>query len=264
MDIKAYIESGIIESYVLRLTSPEETAEVESMMSAHPEIAEAVNAFELQLEENLLNNAIAPAPEVKQNIFAAINDVPSFTRSGSGDSPVVSIGRPSKFWRYMAAASILLLVGSTALNIYYYNRYSETAEKYDVLLSERTIMLAKQDAERAKYNLMDSNMQIMKDSSMHIVAMTGRNSKATVYWNTISKDVYVLQNAMPKAPSGKQYQLWAIVDGKPVDAGMLGDCGQSLCKMLNIPRAEAFAITLEKEGGSPTPDMTELYVIGKI
>ncbi len=53
----------------------------------------------------------------------------------------------------MAAASILLLVGSTALNIYYYNRYSETAEKFDVLLSERTIMLAKQDAERAKYNL---------------------------------------------------------------------------------------------------------------
>ncbi len=57
---------------------------------------------------------------------------------------------------------------------------------------------------------------------MRIVAMTGRNSKATVYWNTVSKDVYVLQNSMPKAPSGKQYQLWAIVNGKPVDAGHAG------------------------------------------
>jgi len=264
VDIKAYIESGIIESYVLRLTSPEETAEVESMMSAHPEIAAAVNAFELQLEQNLLANATAPAPEVKQNVFAVINSEPYLTRNESNEAGVVTMRKPSKFWRYLAAASILLLVGSTALNIYYYNRYSETAEKFDVLLAERTIMLAKQDAERAKYNLMDSNMQIIKDSSMRIVAMTGRSSKATVYWNTVSKDVYVLQNSMPKAPSGKQYQLWAIVNGKPVDAGMLGDCGQTLCKMLNIPQAEAFAITLEKEGGSPVPDMKELYVIGKI
>ncbi len=69
MDIKAYIESGIIESYVLRLTSRKKLQRWSLMMSAHPEIAEAVNAFELQLEENLLNNATALAPEVKQNVF---------------------------------------------------------------------------------------------------------------------------------------------------------------------------------------------------
>jgi anti-sigma-K factor RskA len=68
---------------------------------------------------------------------------------------------------------------------------------------------------------------------------------------------------MDKIPPGKQYQLWAIVDGKPVDAGMVGDC-EGLCKMKVINRAEAFAITLEKEGGSSAPTLTAMYVMGKV
>jgi len=35
-------------------------------------------------------------------------------------------------------------------------------------------------------------------------------------------------------------------------------------KMKSFGKAEAFAITLEKEGGSPTPTMTEMYVMAKI
>jgi len=74
---------------------------------------------------------------------------------------------------------------------------------------------------------------------------------------------HLLANKLPQAPSGKQYQLWALVDGKPVDAGMIGDCN-GLCRLKNIPRAQAFAITLEREGGSPTPTMDQMYVLGKV
>jgi anti-sigma-K factor RskA len=40
--------------------------------------------------------------------------------------------------------------------------------------------------------------------------------------------------------------------------------GPGLVKMKNIPRAQAFAITLEKKGGSVTPTMEKLYVLGKV
>ena len=43
---------------------------------------------------------------------------------------------------------------------------------------------------------------------------------ATVYWDTKSKDVYLIVNNLPEPPSDRQYQLWAIVDGQPVDAGV--------------------------------------------
>ncbi len=63
----------------------------------------------------------------------------------------------------------------------------------------------------------------------------------------------------------KQYQLWAIVNGKPVDAGTfdMGE-GVSFVKLKTIPKAEAFAITLEKRGGSETPTMNAMFVMGNV
>ncbi|HEV8079376.1 MAG TPA: anti-sigma factor, partial [Chitinophagaceae bacterium] len=71
---------------------------------------------------------------------------------------------------------------------------------------------------------------------------------------------------LPQTPDGKQYQLWAIVDGKPVDAGMIStEKGiYHIQKMKSFGKAEAFAITMEKKGGSPTPTMDQMIVQAKI
>jgi anti-sigma-K factor RskA len=114
-------------------------------------------------------------------------------------------------------------------------------------------------------------MSLMKNPLMTIVKLPGvpnspaPSSMATVYWNSESKDVYLLINELPKPATGKQYQLWAIVDGKPVDAGIFDtDNGMSFVKLKTIPKAEAFAITLEKKGGSKTPTMDSMYVMGRV
>ena len=86
---------------------------------------------------------------------------------------------------------------------------------------------------------------------------------ATVYWNPKTNEVYLLNNSLVKTPQGKQYQLWAIIDGKPVDAGVISNC-DGVCKMKNISNAQAFAVTLEQEGGSPTPTLTAMFVVGKV
>ena len=106
---------------------------------------------------------------------------------------------------------------------------------------------------------------------MEIVKMPGiptspaPSSMATVYWNTESKEVYLLVNQLPMPVPDKQYQLWAIVDGHPVDAGVFDmDKNFSFVKLKTIPKAEAFAITLEKKGGSTTPSMDAMYVMGKV
>jgi anti-sigma-K factor RskA len=124
---------------------------------------------------------------------------------------------------------------------------------------------------QTKLSAYENALNLMKNPLMAIVKMPGSpnspapSSMATVYWNTESKDVYLLVNQLPRPVAGKQYQLWAIVDGKPVDAGIfdLGE-GVSFVKLKTIPRAEAFAITLEKKGGSETPTMDAMFVMGKV
>ena len=54
MDPKEYISSGIIESYVLGLTSPEEAEEFERMCGSYSEVRMARDHFEYQLEQNAM------------------------------------------------------------------------------------------------------------------------------------------------------------------------------------------------------------------
>jgi anti-sigma-K factor RskA len=69
---------------------------------------------------------------------------------------------------------------------------------------------------------------------------------------------------LPMPPSDKQYQLWALKDGKPYDAGVFDMTGDMHMMPVKIGEADAFAVTLEKKGGSPTPTLTQLYMMGKI
>lgn len=79
-------------------------------------------------------------------------------------------------------------------------------------------------------------------------------------------EVYIDPGNLPEAPEGMQYQLWGIVDGKPVDAGMIVTKKGNkyrMQKMKTFGKAEAFAVTLETMGGNPTPK-GQMYVMGKM
>jgi hypothetical protein len=162
-------------------------------------------------------------------------------------------------------------VASTVLNYYFFSQYKEYSAKYDQLVQNQTQMASANQAMQTKLQDYESAMSMIKDPAMAVVKMPSvptspnPNSLATVYWDTRSKDVYLLVNNLSQPSSDKQYQLWALVDGKPVDAGVFDiKEGVAFVKMKNIPKAQAFAVTLEKKGGSQTPDMNSMYVLGKV
>jgi anti-sigma-K factor RskA len=84
-----------------------------------------------------------------------------------------------------------------------------------------------------------------------------------VYWDKSTGQVYVYASKLPTPEAGKQYQLWALKDGKPVDAGVF-DINGELQQMKRITEADAFAVTLEPVGGSETPTLELLYVVGGV
>ncbi len=251
MNIQEYISGGIVESYVLGLASDEERREFEKMCTQYAEVLAARTAFEVALEKQAMENAIAPAAVVKNKIFEQI--------SGTGKvvSMQTALVRKTNWTKYAAAASVILLVGSIYYNITLYNKNKDLQNNYD-----NTV---------AKLSDVEKDIQILQSNpNIKMAAMKGLEvspqSYATVYWDSTSHDVYLLANNLPVPASDKQYQLWAIFNGKPVDLGMLEyDVKQKklLAHMKNTQGAEAFAITLEKKGGNLTPQGS-MYVMGKL
>ena len=275
MNIQEYISSGIIQSYALGLADPEERAEFERRCLEYPELIAARKAFEELLEKQALDQAIEPPPGLKTGILAAIAHEPAGFSGKTGsekalDPAPIRVFQPGWF-RYAAAAAVLLLVASAALNFYFFARYRETMAKYDRLVLAQTQLASSNQTLQTRLQDDDSALNLIKNPLIAEIKMPGLaggpdpSGLTTVYWDTRSKDVYLLVNQLPRQTPDKQYQLWAIVDGLPVDAGVFDlNQGLSFMKMKNIPRAQAFAITLEKRGGSKTPNMEALYVLGKV
>ncbi len=137
MNPQEYILSGIVESYVLGLASPEDGAEFELMCDAHQEVRAARNAFELQLEQSLLQQKMQPPRALKSRIFSEIG------MEKDEQPPLIISGKPiliprKGFARYVAAASLILLLGSVLLNLYLLNQYKKSIAQYKELAATQT------------------------------------------------------------------------------------------------------------------------------
>ena len=253
MKVLEYISSGIIESNVLGLVSIEERREFENMCRQYPEIKMAQITFEKELENHAIENSVSPPENMKQKIMDQINSGNQL--SGTQRRSVRSI----TWMKYTAAASIVLLLGSLYWSYLLNNQNKKLKDELNSSLSQ--------------LNDLENEMKVIQQNpGLKMATMKGTeispNSFVTAYWDTISKDVYLVINNLPKPPTDKQYQLWALLDGKPVDLGMVQNeffIGQKklLLRMKNVQGAQAFAITLEKLGGSSTPQGA-MYVIGNL
>ncbi len=76
MDIKAYIESGALESYCLGTLPEEEMLSVEEMCANYPEIKLELKAIELALEKYAYENAIAPKHHLMADITKRLANEP--------------------------------------------------------------------------------------------------------------------------------------------------------------------------------------------
>jgi anti-sigma-K factor RskA len=119
-----------------------------------------------------------------------------------------------------------------------------------------------------KLDKIQDDFSIIQNSAFTKVVMKGTEnapeSRASVYWNAESKEVYLSIQNLKQISQSNQFQLWAIVDGKPVDAGVFDFNVNGLLKMKSISGASAFAITIEPRGGQTSPTMETMQVIGSL
>lgn len=241
MDIQAYIDSGILESYALGTATDFEKNEVEKNVALYPQLAHELALIQKALEQYaLLHEKEAPAgleQKIKTTIF-------NETKTQSINS------QAKKSWP--VAASWVLLALSLGANLFFWNKWQKTETSLENAIAQNAELAKNENILKANYN---SKLAALENALFKKVIMKGTaeapEALATIYFNKQSNEVYLGSMKMPSLPAGKQYQLWAIVNGKPVNAGLI-DEADTLGKMNLIANAQAFAISIENTGGSTT------------
>ena len=287
MNTKEYIQSGVLELYAAGALSDTEAREVEAMAARYPEVQAELAAIQDALVSYSAAFKKNPNPELRSAILNRIDEIEGVSSENvvsisdaqkkpniadtTGKSPINYSSQPARF-NYLMAAVWIFLVLNIIGNIYFFNKLKNTEEQMTGVVNENNKMKLEYEKIRLDMDKKSTDMKMVMNRSNKIVDLKGMEiapqSFATVYWNPNSKKVMLNVNNLPMPPADKQYQLWALKDGKPIDAGvfdMQPGTGDDMHMMpVTIADADAFAVTLEKKGGSPVPTLTQLYVMGKI
>ena len=259
MDISNYIASGVLELYVNDLLSEREKREVEAVAAQYPDIKKEIANIEAALEAYAIQHRRAPKRNLKQAILDKID------QEENKDKPAAKVIQMATNQRYAIAATVIGLLLSGALNLVLYKNLTASQDEVIALMSEKSTVVENNNVLKASY---EEKINTLAAPNTKVVALAGLplapKAKINVYWNSKNQQTYLRIENLPEAPSDKQYQLWALADGKPIDAGVFDSAEGILQQMKNIGAAQAFAITLEQKGGSPTPTLELMYAMGKI
>ncbi|WP_426492308.1 anti-sigma factor [Hymenobacter sp. 102] len=296
MNVQDYIESGILEEYACGVLSEAERAAVERIAREHPDVARELQQVITGLDAYAEAHAVTPPEAMRERVLAgwqqairataeqektgskteASTAAPFMTASvasheretaGVSEGVVRQLPAPNGL-KWLIAASVALLLLSGLGNYLLYSRLQETEANLEVAQSEQSRYAATQQAALKER---DQELAVLRSADFRAVELKGTpkapEAMARVYYNPKTKAVYVDVRNLPAPPSGKQYQLWALDNGKPVDAGVLASAtaaGDSIQQMKEIASAQAFAMTVEDAGGVSSPTLSTMTVIGNL
>lgn len=257
MNIKEYIATGILESYALGEVTPAEREEVERYLAQYPELKAELDLVEKTMEQLAMQAAIDPKASLKGSIL----------ERATGEVKIVPMTAPA-VWRYATAASIAIALLTSLMAYHYYGKYEETSLALDNLIAQNQQIARDYNVVNEKLDKIKDDFSVIENAAFTRIVMKGTDkapdAMASVYWNPGTKEVYLSIQNLKQISKDNQFQLWAIVDGKPVDAGVFDFDVDGLLKMKSINGAVAFAVTIEPRGGQASPSMETLQVIGSL
>jgi len=264
MDIKAYIESGILELYVAGTLSEKENEQVYALMQKHPEVLQEV----LEIEAAIIKLTTATSQSNNEHILQKVKETLGL---GGNDTKVISIAKPKYNWVTYAgwAASIVFAAGL----LWTVNQNNQL--KSDIQIAETQESLLENQITSSKNSLEEANtlITVLRDDNITKVPLSGQgnfsSSYAKVYWDKSADRIFLDAQGLPEPPEGKVYQVWSLTLS-PLTPTSLGTIerftadANKIFEINNANESEAFGITLEPAGGSATPTMDQLYTLGVV
>lgn len=98
MNIREYIESGILELFAMNLLGEAERAEVVCHLEVHAELAHELKRIEEALENYAQQNSITPSSHLKTKVLATITNLKKEAELDLADLPLINKYSDHKKW----------------------------------------------------------------------------------------------------------------------------------------------------------------------
>jgi hypothetical protein len=168
-------------------------------------------------------------------------------------------------WKYATAASVLLTITTSLLAYTFWSNWKRTETDLEQRIALSSRMAEDFNTVNERLDKIEDDLNVYDNPQFRRIVLKGTanspSSMASVYWNETTQEVFLSVQELRTLSEQDQYQLWAIVDGTPVDMGVF-DVKTGLIKMNRTIHASAFAITIEPRGGRPVPTLATMQVIG--
>ncbi len=242
--IKIFLDSDLLEKYLLGTTTTEESLQVERYIAMHTEVRDTYNELQENLESYAKLHALKTPEGLKERILYKIRQ----EKRGK-----------SKFFKYAIAASFAALIFAGS-SFFFYNQNKN-------LIEENTLVTNKiKDLEMdMKVQLEDIRNQyiVLNNPNTKRFSVKGNKKaqelKAVAYVNPVKKLSYINVSNLPQLPEDKCFQMWAEVNGEMVNLGIIKDLDDK-DKLFALPYADKAVsyITIEPEGGNVTPTVQNI------
>ncbi|WP_179352571.1 anti-sigma factor [Winogradskyella vidalii] len=261
MDINTYIASGILELYVAGQLSETENQEIYNLLKQHPELLQEV----IEIESAVVKLTAAVSPNAK-----GFNSIEERINADEQNEVIKLKPRPSNWIAYTGwAASILLGTGL----FWTLNQNTELEQHIESANLENRYLETQIEDARTDLAATKNLLNVIRDRDIIEVPLGGQgdfaSSYAKVYWNKADNTIYLDAAGLPNAPVGKVWQVWSLTLDPltPTSLGTIDNFeidDNKIFTIANANESQAFGITLEQEGGSPTPTMDQLYTLGVV
>ena len=247
-----FLQSGLLEKYLVGDTSIAQNLEVEHMIENHSEVADAYN----ELQKNLEIVANANAEEAPLGV---LNRVLEATK----EKPVVHLSS-RKISRYTIAASVAAFIFASSSAFLFFQNQKLNKEN-NVVVEE--IFDLRSDIEKNNSKLNQLAFELNKlnnpDSEKYVLRGNERakDLKTVAYINPVEKTSMIDVITLPKLPEDQYYQIRAELEDKMVSLGILDASERRLQPIPYMEDALALSIAIKNKNETSTSEETEVAEI---
>lgn len=239
--LHSFFQSGLLDKYILDETSASENLKVEHFIESYTEVKSEYERLQNNLEIIAKANAVEAPKFILNNV---LNDIES-------DTPVIQFEKTQRQtpW-YSIAASIVAII--CAGGFYMKSEQNRALLKENQVVVDEIFDLRSDINENNKRldNLMHEFMKLNNPETEKYVFRgndRAKDLKTVAYINPVEETSMIDVVSLPQLPEDQTYQLWAEMQDRMVNLGILDASQKQLQSVPYVKDALALSITIEQK-----------------